>query len=137
VSATNSAKVVLLLAFACCAITAPACDEPAPPGECVVGCPQGERYPCPCTAGEICGDGSTCGTVDVDYDLGICSLPCEDHSDCALDWDCTGEGRCVLELEGGDGRKHCALTCRGDGDCPFYMECLNEGGLDLCYPVMD
>ncbi len=113
-----------------------ACEEDSPTaGECSVGCPEGERYPCPCAAGATCGDNSICGTVDNDLDLGFCSIPCQKHSDCTLEWECTGKGRCVLESDDLNS-KYCALTCNTDDDCPFYMYCLEEDGLKVCFPLM-
>jgi len=113
-----------------------ACEEGGGAGSCEIGCPEGERYPCPCSAGMTCGDDSVCGTVDDSYTVGFCSIPCESDADCVLDWDCTGVGKCVLDNVTSGG-KNCALTCGGDDDCPFYMECIGFDGLKVCYPIMD
>jgi len=123
---------VLLLALGLAA-AATGCDEEKKDHFCTADLLPGSGYPSMCDSADDCGDAGICGKISPTHHHGVCSIPCRDDADCAIDIGCTGEGRCILEDTAADSMV-CAYTCEVEADCPPAMECTGYSGLSLCYP---
>jgi len=124
-------SAAILVAFGLFA--AAACDEAGGKHECQIGRTVGDGYPSACVPEDGCADGTVCGAISPTHNVGICARPCESDGDCAVDLECSGVGRCILEEEA-TGDMLCAYTCDVEEDCPINMTCTGYSGLALCYP---
>ena len=109
------------------------CDEDEKAHACEIGRSMGAGYPSACVPEDGCDDGSVCGAISPTHDVGICAKPCESDDDCAVDLECSGVGRCILESDSLN-EMLCAYTCDVEEDCPINMICTGYFGLSLCYP---
>jgi hypothetical protein len=106
-------------------------DERSDPEYCEFYCPPGSSFPCPCNAFDGCNDGSTCSGIAPEHTYGFCARACQSNADCAMDIECSGEAKCILNTAEG---MACAYVCNGDWDCPNNMACVEAGNGKLCYP---
>jgi hypothetical protein len=114
---------------------AAACDDEAKTHKCQIGREQGSGYPSACVPMDGCDDGSVCGAISPTHDIGVCAKLCTSDDDCAVDLECSGVGRCILDDES-SGDMLCAYTCEVEDDCPINMNCGGYLELNLCYPVL-